>query len=151
MADDELALDQPLQRLPHCRQTLEAVQALAAALQLARRLRPAQHQHRQQRQFLAVHSERLGQEVTVLAGAAAGAAGETGPPSLRQAPQRLHHRRLVVGGNGVAIGRLVAGQPQRVEGERVGVRRRPLLLDQTADHPDLDRVRLHQLLSGRSG
>ena len=63
--------------------------------------------------------------------------------TIREALQRLADRLLVVVDDGVAVGRLVAGEPQRVQGQWVGVGRRPLLLDQAAEHPDLDGVRVH--------
>ena len=64
-------------------------------------------------------------------------------PRARQARQRGPDRRLVVLDHGVAVGRLVARQPQRVQRQRVDVGRRPLLLDQTTEHPQLDRVGVH--------
>ena len=55
------------------------MQAIDSLLQLARRLDAAQHQHREQRQLGVVETERLAQQVPVLARATAGAAGEPRP------------------------------------------------------------------------
>ncbi len=52
---------------------------------------------------------------------------------------------VVVVHDRVAVRGLVAGQAQRVERERIDVGRGALLLDQTADHTDLDGVRFHRL------
>ena len=61
---------------------------------------------------------------------------------------RAADRVLVVVHHRVAVGGLVAGQPQRVERERIDVGRGPLLLDQAADHADLDGIRFHLRLRG---
>src|SRR5215203_4751345 len=152
VADDQLPLEQALQRLLHRREAGEGEETVAALLQLAGRLRPTQHQHRQQRQLFVVESKCLRQQMAILAGATAGPAGEAGPAPLCQAPQRAADRLLVVVDDGAAVGRLVAGEPQRVEREGIGVGRGPLLLDQAADDSNLDCVRLHpQPRSGRSG
>ena len=57
--------------------------------------------------------------------------------------QRVADRRLVVGDDGVAVRRLVARCAQRVEAQRIDVRRRALLLDQAPEHPDLDGIQIH--------
>ena len=64
-------------------------------------------------------------------------ARQPGPAALAEPLRGLAHGRLVVVDDRVAARRLVAGQPQRVEGQRIGVRRRLLLLQQAAEHPDL--------------
>ena len=51
--------------------------------------------------------------------------------------------RLVVVDDGLAVRRLVAGEPERVQRERVLVGRRALLLDEAAEDPDLDGVGVH--------
>src|SRR5437588_5919322 len=48
--------------------------------------------------------------------------------------RRLSYRRLVVVGDWIAVGRLVAGEPQRVERERILVGGRPPFLDQATKH-----------------
>ena len=59
----------------------------AALLQLSRGLRSAQHQHREQGELRVVHAEGLVEQVAVLAGPAAGAAGEPGPAAQGEAAQ----------------------------------------------------------------
>ncbi len=44
-AHDQLALDQPLERVVDLAEIHERVHPLGALLELARRLRPAEHQH----------------------------------------------------------------------------------------------------------
>ena len=64
--------------------------------------------------------------------AAAGAAGQPRPAPAPPPVQRVADRLLVVVDDRVAVRRLVAGQAQRVQRERVDVRRRPLLLEHVA-------------------
>ena len=73
------------------------------------------------------------------------------PAPLARRVQRRRERRcsasridrLVVVDDRVAVGRLVARQAQRVEAQRVGVRRRALLLEQAAEDADLGRAEVH--------
>ena len=134
---DELALDQPLEHLVHLYGAVEVVQPVGAREQLPRRLRAAQHQHREQGLLLAADLQRLVEQVAVLGGAAGVAAGEPRPAPLAEAVERVADRGLVVVHDRVAVGRLVAGQAKGVEGERVGVRRRALLLEQAAEDAQL--------------
>jgi hypothetical protein len=124
-----LVFDQPLEGAAHGGDIGKPVKAVAALFQLTGGLRPAQHQHGHQSGLGRLEAERLVEELAVLGSAAAGAAGQTGPATLRQAPQCLADRCLVVLDDRVPVGRLVAGQPQGVQGERVGVRGRTLLLE----------------------
>ena len=85
--------------------------------------------------------ERLVEQVAVLVrsgcrGSSRGAPKPRWPSALR----RLAHGRLVVVDDRIAVRRLVARQPQRVERQRIGVRSRLLLLEQAAEHPDLRRI-----------
>jgi hypothetical protein len=61
-------------------------------------------------------------------------------PRQAVAPQ-LHQRSLdlegLVGDDGVAVRGLVARAEQRVQGQRIAVRDRPLLLDEAAEDADL--------------
>jgi len=57
--------------------------------------------------------------------------------------QRIADGRLVVVDDGVAVGRLVAGEPQRVEAEGVGLGGRALLLEQAPEDPDLGGGQVH--------
>src|SRR5205085_3019848 len=93
---DELAVDQRAKRALHVLQRPEAVQALAALLQLAERLRAAQHQRRQQRKLGVREVDRFVEKVPVLDGATAGPAREAHPALAREPLERRADRRLVV-------------------------------------------------------
>src|SRR5207342_328739 len=67
----EAALDQAGKRLLHRGEVGELVEALTALLELARSLRPAQHQHGEQRDLGVAEGEGVAQQVAVLAGARA--------------------------------------------------------------------------------
>jgi hypothetical protein len=54
--------------------------------------------------------------------------------------RRLSHGRFVVVDHRLSARRLIACHPQRIERQRVRVRRRLLFLQQAAEHPDLNRV-----------
>jgi hypothetical protein len=73
------ALDQVLERPLDRIEIGEVVQALAPLLQLAGSLRSAQHQYREQGDLWVVEAKGLIEQVAVLAGAAAGTAGEPRP------------------------------------------------------------------------
>src|SRR5260370_10086578 len=60
-----------------------------------------------------------------------------------EAQHRRLDRAFVVGDHWEAIGRLVARRDQGIEGERVLLRCRQLLLDQGPDHPQLFGSELH--------
>ena len=119
------------------------MQPVGALLQLAGRLRAAQHQHAEHRDLVVGEPERLLHELPVLHRAAALARREPRPLLAPEPLQRVADRLLVVVDDGVAVRRLVAGEAERVERQRVGVGRRSLLLDQAAEHPDLDGVCVH--------
>jgi hypothetical protein len=67
---------------------------------------------------------------------------------MRHPVERRFDRALVVLDDGVAVRRLVAREPQRVQRERILVRRRPLLLDQAAEDADLDGVDVQKRTTG---
>ena len=119
----------------------ERMQPLGPLAQLPRSLGPAEHQHRQHRHLAARQPQSVVEQVPVL-GRPLGphAAAITQPP---QPVERVPDRRLVVVHDRVPVRRLVAGRPQRVQRQRVRVRRRPLLLDQAPQHPHLDGVEIH--------
>ena len=119
------------------------MEALAARPQLGRRLRPAEHQHGEQRELRLGELQRLVQQVAELHRPAARAAREPCPAAVPEPLERGADLALVVVGDRVAVGRLVRGEAQRVQRERVLVGRRPLLLDQAAEHPQLDGIRVH--------
>jgi hypothetical protein len=79
----------------------------------------------------------LDADVLVLGHAAVAAVEDVGQVLLAQRFERARHRPLVVGDYGVAVRDLVAGVHQRVQRQRVILRRRHLLLDERAEHPHL--------------
>ena len=122
---------------------LERIQALGSLLQLARGLRSAQHQDGEQRELRRARGRapRRAGAGTSQRGSrrrSRGASSPSGEPLECRAD-----RRLVVLDDRVTVRRLVAGEPERVQRQRVGVGSRSLLLDQAAEHPDLDGVRVH--------
>ena len=81
--------------------------------------------------------------MAVLERTAAGSAREPDPAAVRQPLERRPYLRLLVDDDGITVRHLVAREPERVERERVDIRRRALLLDQAAQNPDLDGVGVH--------
>src|SRR5213079_2394571 len=71
--------------------------------------------------------------------------------SRRFAAEPVANRRLVVFDDRVAVRRLVACEPERVQRERILIRCRPLLLDQTAEDANLDGVGVHATLRSDAG
>jgi hypothetical protein len=140
---DELALDELLEHLVDLLQRRERVQPLGALLQLAGRLRPAQHEHREDAELAVRDAERVVDQVPVLRCAAAGSAREPDEALAREPSDCLADRLLVVLDDGIAVRGLIACEAERVERQRVDVGRRPLLLDQAAENPGLDRVEVH--------
>ncbi len=61
-----------------------------------------------------------------------------------QGGERLLHAPFVIRNDRVAIRRLVARQDQCVEGQRILLGSRELLLRQTADHPGFDWIQFHE-------
>ena len=70
-AHRQLAVDQALQGGDDRREVAQRVQALGALLELARRLRAAEHEHAQHRELVLGQPERLVEQVAVLGRAAA--------------------------------------------------------------------------------
>jgi hypothetical protein len=107
------------------------VQAFAIQPQLARRLRAAQHQHREQRRGLRRHAQRLLETVREAGHPTAAdfrhqAQRGQGFDGLEQfAVARLHQR--------MAAGLLIASRRQRVQRQGVAVGHRALLFDEGAD------------------
>ena len=132
VARDQLALHQAVDDGVQRRRVGEAVQALGALEQLARGLRPAQHHHGQHRLLLGPDLQRLVEQVAELGRAAAVVAGQPREAPAAEAVERVADRLLVVGDHRLAVGALVAGRAQRVQGQRIGVGRRALLLEQAA-------------------
>ena len=108
---DELRVGQGIERLLDVVERAVRIEALDPLLQLARCLWAAEHQHRQQRDLRRDAAEGIVEQVPVLGDAAAGAAGQTHPAAPRQLVDRRADRRLVVVHDGLAVRRLVAGEP----------------------------------------
>src|SRR5829696_5131482 len=141
---DQLSLDQTLQRPAQLVHAGEPVQPLGACLQLSGRLRTAQHEHVEHRDLRAVEAECAVARVAVFHRAPVRPARERGPLALHEPVDGSADRVLVVVHDRIAIGGLIAGEPQRVQRERIDVGRGPLLLDQAAEHADLDGIGLHR-------
>jgi len=139
----ELTGDEPLEGLFHLREPGERMKPIAALLQLAGRLRAAEHEHAEDRGLVVRKPDCLLDELPVLDGATALTGGESRPLLAPQPLESVADRLLVVVDNRIAIRGLVARETQRIECQWVGVRRRPLLLDQATEHPDLDGVCIH--------
>ena len=116
------------------------MQPIRPLLQLARRLRAAQHEHAEDRDLVVPEPERLLHELAILDGAASLAGGEPRPLLAPEPLQRVADRLLVVVDNGVAVRGLIAGEPEGVQRQRIGVGRRALLLDQAPEDADLDGI-----------
>ena len=140
---DEVALGEPVERLVDLLQPRERMEPSRALVQLAGRLRPAQHEDTQDGDLVVREAERLVEQLPVLRRAAPCPARETRPAPAGEALERFMDLALVVLDDRVAVRRLVARQPQRVQREGVLVGRRALLLEQTAEDSKLDGVRVH--------
>jgi hypothetical protein len=134
---------EPIQRLGDRIERGKRMKAVTALLELADRLRTAQHEDREHGQLVVRELECLVEQVPVLGGAAPGAACEASPAPIGQTLERRPDLRLVIVDDGVSIRRLVAREPKGVQREGVRVGRRPLLLDEATEDPDLDGVAVH--------
>ena len=141
---DQAAVDQRCERRSEGLEVGERMQALRTLPELARRLRAAQHQHGEDRLLRRGEPERLVEQVTELRCATALRAGEARVAGAPEAGEGLTDGRLVVVDDRVAIGGLVAGQAQRVEAQRIGIRGRALLLEQGPQDPHLDVAQVHR-------
>ena len=101
---------------------------------------PAQQQHRDQRRLLGAQPQLLLEPLVVLHHPDHGGLDEPDEFAVAEASQPIDDRRLVIGDHRVTAGGLVAGRPEGVEREGVGVGHRPLLLQESSQHPLLDRV-----------
>jgi Swiss Army Knife protein, DSP-PTPase phosphatase domain len=141
---DEVSPRETFERLVDLLEPREGVQPRRPLVQLPGSLRPSQHEDAQHRDLVVGEVERLVEELPVLRRAAPRTARETRPAAPRETLERLVDLRLGVGDDGIAVGRLVAGKTESVERKRVLVRRRPLLLEEAAEDPKLDRVGIHE-------
>ena len=128
----------PSERLQHFVDPLQGVEPdhpLGPALELSGRLRAAEEEHTQDRQLGLVDAERLLGQMAVLDRAAGVAAGQSGQPVAREPLGRLTDGVLVVVDDRLAVGRLVAREPERVERQGVLVGGGEPLLDQAPQEP----------------
>ena len=122
---------------------VEPVEPLRPLLELAGRLRATEHQDAEHCGRVPLEPELLVEELPVLRRPAPGPARDACPAASGEALQGVVDLPLVVVDDRVAVRALVAGEPERVERERVLVGRRALLLEQAAEHAELDRVGIH--------
>jgi hypothetical protein len=124
---------------------------LGARLQLAWGLRSPQQQDGEHRELLAVQTQAILGEVAVLGDAGGMAARQPRQAVLAQPLRRRKDGVLVIAGHRITVGRLVAGETQRVDRQRILVRRRPALLDQAAEHALLGLGQLAEVHGARIG
>ncbi len=134
------ALERPVDRV----EPEERVQPVRALVELARRLGAAQHEHAQNGRLVGLEAERFVEELPVLGRAAPGPAREARPAAAGEPLQSIVDLALVVCDDGLAVRRLVAREPEGVQRERVLIGRRPLLLEEAAEHAKLDGVCVHE-------
>ena len=120
------------------------MQPFGPLLELTERLWPTQHQDGEQRDLLVRKRERFIEQVAVLERAAAGAAREPRPTTMRHPVERRLDLTFFVGNDRLAVRRLIACKPQRVQRERIRVRCRALLLDQATENSDLYGIGVHE-------
>ena len=143
-ARDETTGGEAVERLVDAVEPGERMQPLRALVELAGRLGAAEHEHAENRRLVGRKPDGLVEELPVLRRPASGAAREPRPATPRQSLERLVDLALLVGDDRLAVRRLVAREPEAVQGERILIRRRPLLLEQAAEHTKLDGVCVHE-------
>ncbi|MNT14270.1 hypothetical protein D3C72_1492670 [compost metagenome] len=114
--------------------------AAAAAADLARRLQAAQHQDRQDGQLVLFQRPLDAHAVFILGDPRAGLRDAVDELALHQALQHVVDGFFGQGHDGVAAGQLVAAVRQRVERQRIAVRRQRFLFRQHGQHADLEGV-----------
>jgi len=119
------------------------VEPLRPLLQLARGLGTAQHQDAEDGGLAGSEAELLVEQLPVLRSPAPRPARDTRPAPPRESLEGVVDLALVVPDDRIPIRRLVAGETECVEREWVLVGGRPLLLQEAAEHPDLDGVGVH--------
>ena len=136
---------EPVERVLDRDQVRERVEPLGAGLQLARRLRSAQQHHARAAPSRAGRCfERLVEHVAVLDHPAARVHAAPHEAALAQlVERRLDRRPRCSCTTGDAVRRLVARRHQRVEAQRVRVRRRALLLEEAAEDTRFFRAEGH--------
>ncbi len=145
----ELTPGEPLERLVDRLETGERVQPLRPLVQLTRRLRAAEQEDAQDGGLRRIESERLVEELPILRRATARAAREPRPAAAGELLERFVDLPFLELENRLAIRRLIAGEAERVERQGVLIRGRALLLEQAAEHPELDGIGVVHALSVR--
>src|SRR5579872_924697 len=129
-----LPLPQPLQRRDNIIQRFKPVHPFRPAPQLSRSLRPAQQQHAQHRNLPAIKVEHLLQSMFILGHAAVRSTRRPGQPFFLQCPERLRDGILIKAHHRLAIIFLVARVHQRIERERIIIRRSYIFFYQRPQH-----------------
>lgn len=140
---DELPSGEAVEGRVDLGEVRERVQPRCALVQLARRLRPAQHQHAEHGDLVVGEAERLVEELSILRCPAPGAACKPRPAATCEPLECLVDLAFAVGNDGIPIRRLVAGQAQSVQREGVLIRRRSLFFEQGTEHSQLYGIRVH--------
>ena len=133
-----LALGQAVERGDHIFESFKMVHAIGAAAEFSGRLRAAKQQDADDGDLAAVEIEDLLQAVLELRHAAVGAAGGSGEALFLQGRESVANCRFVERHHRLAIVLLIAGIDQRVQRERVVVRRGDVFFDQRAEDAGFD-------------
>src|SRR5690606_28323748 len=130
-------------------EALEGVQPLGPRAQLTGGLRAAEQEEREDGALGVVQVEHLVEDLAVLrlAGAVA-RVDDPGEAEGAQLGERGRHLRVAQLHHRIPARGLVARGPQAVQGHRVGVRDRALLLEEAPEDSLLDRVQIHHWLHG---
>jgi hypothetical protein len=119
----------------------EGVHAAGAVAEFGDGLRSAEQKHGKDRQFTAREVEEFAHPVAVLLDAAARFSDEGGEAQFAERFQGGTDVGILVGGDGVAVGFLVAGVGQGVQRERVIVGRGEVFFDERAEYSGFDGVK----------
>ncbi len=128
------------------RRIAELMHARCATAQLARRLRAAQQQGRDQRDFgrreFQIAKFRITKALLIFGHAIAETADGAQIMAFHQLIQRLLHLRLAQVHHRLAVGFLIAGRHHAVDRERILLRRGDLFFQHTADDARFQRAEL---------
>ena len=130
----QTACDQPFKLMNHLLGVLELVHASAAGQQFVDGLRTAQKHQTRQNHLCRHQFQRLVDLVLPAVGTAAH--HQPGKTTPLQRPQALADLALIEVHHRFAAGFLIAGQHQRVEGQRIGFRAGGLFFDQRTENAD---------------
>ena len=126
---------QAVELVAHIVEIVEAVQALTAGVQFGQGLRAAKQQQAQQDPLCCGHMQRRVEPVRPTLGA--GAVFAAGQSALFQMAQGLADPARIEFHYRSTAGLLIAGRHGRIQGQRVGLGRGGLFLDQAAEHARL--------------